>query len=238
MPFNGRNEGFCTHWKTQVIGKSNYVVIGAFSIPKNAVEFTENAKKNKFEAQFSINPVRKLFYVYVLETGNLTDAFEQAKKIRKETPYFDTWVFTGTLGEENVSGADLNPITGKGIKTIEASDVKEVEMQNAQREAGNSISASTPHQLWQTEQKSTVTTIEEVPEGSKRFLFRIFTPEKEKGGYVDVMDIYKTKPTKSASYRGNEVVSIKPVNRSGNISLVCEVFGYRKVQQPLNFNQP
>ncbi len=222
-----------------VIGKSNYVVIGAFSIPKNAIEFTESAKKNKFEAQFSINPLRKLFYVYVLQTGNLNDAFEQAKKIRKETPYFDTWVFTGILGEENVNGADLNPITGQGIKTIEASDVKEAAMQNSQRDAGNSIVASTSQSpVTAPEQKTAAAPIEEVSEGSKKFFFKIFTPEKEIGGDIDVMDLDKTRPAKSASYRGNEVVAVKPVNRSGNISLVCEVFGYRKVQQPINFNEP
>ena len=55
---------------------SNYVVIGAFSVPKNAIEFTEIAKKNNIEAQYSINPVRKLFYVYVMQTGDLPTAFE------------------------------------------------------------------------------------------------------------------------------------------------------------------
>jgi len=31
---------------------------------------------------------------------------------------------------------------------------------------------------------------------------------------------------------------VKPANKSGNVSFVCEVFGYRKIQQPLNFNEP
>ena len=196
-------------------GKFNYVVIGAFSIPKNAIEFTENARKNKLGAQFSINPVRKLFYVYVMETGKREDAIEEAKKLRKETSYYDTWVFTGNLGEENSDGADVNPVTGKGIETIEASD-------------------SNPNQ-----QNSTPPGIDEMPAGGKNFFFKIFSGEKEIPGDIDVMDRRdKGESRKIASYRGNEVVSIKPVNSSGNISLQCDVFGYRKVQQPLNFNEP
>src|SRR2546423_13684995 len=85
----------------QPVDGNSYVVIGAFSIPKNAMEFTESAKRKKLGAQFSINPSRNLFYVYVMETHNREDAFEAARKIRKETSYFDTWVYTGSLGEES-----------------------------------------------------------------------------------------------------------------------------------------
>ncbi|MBS1505589.1 MAG: OmpA family protein [Bacteroidetes bacterium] len=231
--------------------KSNYVVIGAFSIPRNAEEFTENAKKNKFDAQFSINPARKLFYVFVLHTGNLQSAFEEAKRLRKESPYYDTWVFSGVLGEDEKKGDDLNPITGKGIQHIQPSDPKEVAKNTAQPDQPNQPNTIVP------EVNNTVTTAntaqpnveqnntntpslfeEEIPEGSKKFLFKIAAGEKEIGGDIDVMDLDKNQPRKVASYRGNEVVNVKPANKSGNVSFVCEVFGYRKVQQPVNFNDP
>jgi len=41
-----------------------------------------------------------------------------------------------------------------------------------------------------------------------------------------------------ATYRGNDAVTVKSVNKSGNMVLECEVFGYRKLQVPLNFNNP
>jgi outer membrane protein OmpA-like peptidoglycan-associated protein len=31
---------------------------------------------------------------------------------------------------------------------------------------------------------------------------------------------------------------VKPINKSGNIAVVCDVFGYRKVQLPMNINEP
>jgi outer membrane protein OmpA-like peptidoglycan-associated protein len=84
-----------------------------------------------------------------------------------------------------------------------------------------------------------VSEIEEVEAGSKKFLFKVFTNnQKEIQGDIDVMDLDKTKPRKVASYRANETVNVKPANKSGNVSFVCEVFGYRKIQTVANFNQP
>ena len=33
-------------------------------------------------------------------------------------------------------------------------------------------------------------------------------------------------------------MNVKPINKSGNLALVCDLFGYRKVQIPINFNEP
>ncbi len=220
-------------------GKLNYVVIGVFSVPKNAIEFAENAKRNKFDAQFSINPAQKLFYVYVLQTSDQKAANEEAEKIRKETPYSDTWVFTGILGEDENKSASTNPITRKAIAPSQTPDTKEAEAaKSTVQPVIESIITTGDTKTEQLNINPSPSTIEEVPEGSKSFLFKIFTEEKEIGGDVDVMDLDKTKPRKSASYRGNEVVNVKAANKSGNISLVCEVFGYRKLQQILNFNEP
>src|SRR5277367_4394209 len=69
----------------------NYVVIGAFAIESNAVDHVETAKKLKYNAELAINPNRHLFYVYVLKTSDARMAFSEADKIRKATPFFDTW---------------------------------------------------------------------------------------------------------------------------------------------------
>ncbi len=130
---------------------SNYVVIGAFVSRSNATQFVENVKKLDFKAISEINTNRNLYYVYVLRTDNKKTAFSEANKIRvlrsdelkaafveanktfveankirKETPFYDTWVYTGLLGSESLSrGADINPTTGKDIAKIEVRDVKQ-----------------------------------------------------------------------------------------------------------------
>jgi outer membrane protein OmpA-like peptidoglycan-associated protein len=230
---------------------SNYVVIGAFSIPKNAIEFTENAKKQNFKAEFAINPNRNLFYVYVLHTGDKKMAFDEANKLRTGSPFDDTWVYTGLLGEdlELGKGSDINPVTGEKIVRIEANDHNTTSELTASTtilpEKINPEKNNEVKQITETEKSVPavepvlVSTVEEVEEGSKKFLFKIFTASnKDIQGDVDLMDLDKTKPRKMASYRGNEPVNVKPANKSGNIALVCEVFGYRKIQTVTNFNEP
>lgn len=231
---------------------SNYVVIGAFSIPKNAIEFTNNIKQSNPTAEFSINPLRKLFYVYVLTTADVEAAFNEAKKLR-EGGYSDAWVFSGVLGEdqeEPSKGTDTNPITRRSIDKVEVSDNKAVQESSvppvetavATVPTENSTTATTDPGTTVLDTTPTVvpvSAIEEVEAGSKKFLFKVFTNnQKEIQGDIDVMDLDKTKPKKVASYRANEPVNVKPANKSGNVSFVCEVFGYRKIQTVANFNQP
>lgn len=224
---------------------SNYVVIGAFSIPKNAIEFTNSAKQKNLAAEFSINPNRKLFYVYVLATPNQEAAFEEAKKLRLNPNFSDTWVYTGILGEEEIQGADTNPVTRENISIVNPADAPVVSQTIATPDGAqvNPLAtepasvAAIPSSIPET---VTPAVVEEMEPGSKKYLFKIYTSthQKEIQGDVDVMDLEKAKPKKIASYRGNEVVNVKPANKSGNVSFVCEVFGYRKIQTVANFNQP
>ncbi|HNP06035.1 MAG TPA: OmpA family protein [Cyclobacteriaceae bacterium] len=81
---------------------TNHVVIGAFSSRENAVRFTDEAKQSNPDVVFNINPDRKLFYVYVVKTADRVQAFAEARRLRKESKYWDTWVYYGALGESDV----------------------------------------------------------------------------------------------------------------------------------------
>jgi len=95
---------------------SNHVVIGAFASRENAIRFTEEAKLNMPNAKFDINPNRKLFYVFVTRTENRVQAFAEARKLRKESKYWDTWVYFGTLGEsENLVAKGMSEKATKGV---------------------------------------------------------------------------------------------------------------------------
>src|SRR5262249_39433399 len=73
----------------------------------------------------------------------------------------------------------------------------------------------------------------------KNFLFKLFRAmdNKEVAGDVDVIDTDRTR--KMGSYKGNVPVKVSdPASKSDNVSLVCEVFGYRKLQRDMNYNTP
>ena len=233
---------------------SNYVVIGAFSLPKNAIEFTEEARRHNLSAEYSINPLRNLFYVYVLHTGDRQVAFEEAKKLRKKSPYSDTWVYTGLLGENQEKGNDVNPITGDKIVSIEAQDqatAPHASQPTATSPAVAGQTSSPGERPINTKVNETVRAleevmaasakadqIEEVELGGKKMLFKIvaYASGSKVQGDVDIIDLDKAKPKRVASYRGNEAVNVRSANKSGNVAFECEVFGYRKISTKANFN--
>ena len=91
----------------------NYVVIGAFEFKKNAIKFSNQASK-EFTVSYEINPARNLYYVYILKTSDKKQAIEEALRLQSNSPYNDTWVYSGPLGAaENAvtAGKDINPAT-------------------------------------------------------------------------------------------------------------------------------
>jgi outer membrane protein OmpA-like peptidoglycan-associated protein len=214
---------------------TNYVVIGAFAIESNAIDHVETAKKLKYNAVYEINPNRHLYYVYVLRTGDAGLAFTEAARIRKETPFWDTWVYNGTLGAVPVTKASDVPAGEHPT----AATTQNKDTPAAERPTGSTPGGTDTSVMAQSVPKDTVAAAPEplVPkEGEKIFYFKIFSKEGEVAGDVDMIDVERTK--KVASYKGNQPVILRAVNKSGNVTLVCGVFGYRKLQINLNFNQP
>lgn len=188
-----------------------YVVIGAFANPRNANEFTENAKNNGLDAHNEFNSTRKLFYVFILETPDKPEAVSLALKHQHESVYPDTWVYTRMLSST------------PQVVHIDKADMTGGSSNNASDTLRNEISQPTL-----------------LADGSKEFIFKLRSIDTGENiaGDVDVFDADIIKGRKVISYRGNDVVTVKPINKSGNIVVVCDVFGYRKVQLPLNFNDP
>ena len=191
-----------------------YVVIGAFANPRNATEFTENAKKKNMEAHSTFIAARKLHYVYIHETPNKDDAITLALKLRSQSTFSDTWVYSSLLTD--------HPLVVK-IEKTEPVVEKKIEKDTVAEEFKQPI-VETPKPA----------------DGSKAFIFKIRSIDtgKEVTGDVDIYDADIIKGRKLVSYRGNDVVNVKPVNKSGNLVVVCDMFGYQKVQLPINFNEP
>ncbi len=196
--------------------KSNYiVVIGAFAVHRNAINFTSHAKGMKYDAQFEMVGNRNLYYVYVLGTDDRSQAIREAQRLRDETEFKDAWVFGGEPESSGVS--DINPDTEQKFETVP-------------EESSSLLPTET-------------TSVEEKPVADAtlgmNFIFNLYRAAdgNKVEGDVDVIDLDRAR--KLASYKGNEPVRISsPNNNSGGISLVCNTFGYRKVQRDINYKNP
>jgi hypothetical protein len=77
--------------------KQYHLVVGGFSNENNAKKFTKYVRTTFYDAAYSLNAQRKLFYVYVYKTSNRKDAFSRAALLQQESEFRDAWVYYGIL---------------------------------------------------------------------------------------------------------------------------------------------
>jgi outer membrane protein OmpA-like peptidoglycan-associated protein len=222
---------------------TNYVVvIGAFSIQKNAVNFVSKASQLSMDAKYEMNQSRHLYYVYVLTTTDRQQAIDEALRLRKDSPYNDTWVYHGNLGSANASsnGSDINPTTSESIPQVSAKDPAVSSTEITTAEAG--IVAAPGISQAKEEEKGDSTSLVETPEveiTGKAYFFKIFRSDDQAQVEGDVNVIDAERSRKIGTFVGNKRVGVTdPKNKEGNVSFVCEIFGFRKVQRDLNFTNP
>jgi outer membrane protein OmpA-like peptidoglycan-associated protein len=237
----------------------NYVVIGAFAVHKNAIRFTNHASMLKMSAKFEMNPSRNLYYVYVLSTEDREAAIREANKLRAETEFTDTWVYSGQMGKflgggspSYGHGVDINPVTQAKMESVpanSASGSNERQVTPGQTQPTSSTETTKPGTQNDSVTKESVMPAASVGPGSapdtsdeidgKSFVFNIVrdVDHEKVEGDVDVIDPDKSK--KVGTFKGNTPVRItSPGNKSGTVSLVCEVFGYRKLQKDIDYAEP
>lgn len=209
----------------------NYVVIGAFEFKKNAVKFTSKAS-SEFKASYEVNPNRNLYYVYILKTSNREEAIAEALRLQANSPYNDTWVYSGPLGNDRgtMTGSDINPVTEQRIDAVKASDAAVTHEPIIEPEITKEVSG---------EESEEAKPLAVNDDRQKNFFFKIYRADNNATleGNVDVIDIERSR--KLGTYEGNTPVQVtSPGTASGNISFLCDVFGYRKVQKNVSFADP
>jgi len=229
----------------------NYVVIGAFRIHKNAIRFTSHAKADlSLDARYEMNPNRNLYYVYVLNTSDREEAIAEAKRLREESEFKDTWVYNGFLGTlpegqsaAMYAGVDINPVSQRSMNPVSGDQTEPNNtLTNAVSDASNDTgSILVSETVSPSEPALTGTNAEEEDEeiAGKKFYFKLsrILDNNVVEGDVDVIDNQKLR--KIGTYKGNTNVRVMtPSGNSAQVSLVCEVFGYRKTQRDIDYNNP
>ncbi len=217
--------------------RSSYVVIGVFAKINNAIRYTDKANKDNFSAQYAINPDRKLYYVYLLNTTDYKRAIAFMIKMRVETEYKDCWVFIGKLGKETVGQIEEKP-AGKPVER----KPEEVKKDTVLIETVTKIDSAAikkpeepkPEEPKPEEPKPVV----KKPEG-KPFYFKLVNvvSGNEVMGEVHIQE--SNKATQYQAFRGNEIAYLKaPVNKNGTYTLITQAPGYQQIKTVISYNDP
>ncbi len=171
-------------------------------------------------------------------------------------------MMSGSAQQMITRGVDINPVTEQKIEHVQENDPTHSASTSKQQDESSLVSTGTTTALPQTtttepsqlnttsiaDQSTSSSTTESKTDQSSEldhgveganFFFKIFrSVDNEKvEGDVDVIDIDRTR--KMGTYKGNMGVKVSdPASKSDSVSLVCEVFGYRKVQRDVNYTTP
>ena len=214
-----------------------YVVIGVFAKIDNAIRYTAKANKNNFSAQYAINPPRKLYYVYLLDTDERAKAFAFMIKMRVETDYKDCWVFIGKLGEQTAAPVEEKPVVEKPVveKPVEERPVIEEKKDSIVFEP---VPMDTVVVVKEEPKPVEPKPVEKKPEG-KPFYFKLVNVESgnDLKGLVHVQETGRA--TQFQAFRANEVAYLKaPLNKKGTYKVTTQVPGYQQVVVTITYNEP
>lgn len=212
-----------------------YIVVGAYakSQEKIAQQYVEVLKGKGHHADYGYNSARRFHFVYLKYFNNLRESLGEMKITRKEGTFKDAWV--------RVISGDI-PVAQKTIVHENSSlDSGAVVSTQKQEESTSGDSNTTASEIGQME----VTDNPEIVQhsvmtlGNTEVFLSLFNAQNNRivDGEVEVIDSDRAKLLKKV--KGNEyLVLTDPKSASGQLTLICDVFGYRKIQQEINYPLP
>jgi outer membrane protein OmpA-like peptidoglycan-associated protein len=201
--------------EVDVLPSGHYVIIGAFAVQQNAITYQDVIQRSGLAVKSGYVPSRNLYYVCLDMRLNIEACLEQVKVTRQDPRFPDAWV--RWVGDESPTKAEPLP----EVKT----------------EAENTVVLA-----------EEIT--EEVPEASMQFVsnpsldktevfLSLYNESNDRvvEGKVRVIDSEKARLLTEVD--GNTYLMLPdPKSKSGKLVLLCEAFGYRKIQHEIDFNKP
>lgn len=237
-----------------------YTVVGAYDKSKEdyALRYVQSLNSKGLEANYGFNTSRDLYFVYLQSHSDLKTSLEAMYKLRGGSEFKDAWVrvVPGVIGQR---GEEARPVVaepvpaGATIVTVpqEKTAIKPVEeidvVEDKKQEAVNGGPADVKEPM--VEEVVTDEVTEEPDEkiiqvfpvnlGNSEIFLSLFNASNNRiiDGDVQVVDTDRGKLIKTV--KGNEYLTLPdPKNQSGKVTLICDVFGYRKLQLEVNYRSP
>jgi outer membrane protein OmpA-like peptidoglycan-associated protein len=226
---------------TKELSPGYYVVVGAYAATKeeNAKHFVEVLIQRGHEADYGFNTSRNLYFVYINYFTTLKASIEKMEAVRASKKFVDAWVRV-VPGYVKMDEQKKNETT----VTSTADNKQQVDPSKTPDEKSNTnISNTIP-----VENDSSTTDvkdnepIKQFPKmtlGNTEVFLSLYNARNNRivDGEVQVIDTERARQI--TKVKGNEYLILPdPKSKSGQLTLVCDVFGYRKIQQEINYPLP
>lgn len=247
-----------TSAQTNHIPKGYAVVVGAYSLNKVdlALKFTKQVADQGYDARFGINESKSLILVYIDHTESFREAIAKMKEIRQKENYEDTWVHVKTsqarlaLTPEQKEQSEKTTAVMKKEVVNSLGDIYAERFKDKEDTADEEevATVSEPKVEEKKEEEKTVekiTIAEEAaqPEASEDGRLAVYfdlintTNNQPVEGEVQIIDTERSKLLNVVE-SGKYVKLDDPDNRTGQLTVIVDVFGFRKLQKEFNYYEP
>ena len=212
--------------------KGMYLIIGAFRIKENAVNYANSVKIEGKRPGIGIYDKTGLYYVYAYKTkDDLQYARDKRTELRATDKFYDAWILYVGLNLE-----DLEKGLAEKTAREETPDMaliaqpKEIpppdELETKKEKEKKDVDFMPPPPVQQDKKLY-------------NYIFRVInaTTLKEVPGYITIIDAARNKAMKSVS--SNQLHQLEaPKSQSKEIIALCDIFGYVKEQAKFKIDDP
>src|SRR6187551_3732787 len=211
-----------------------YVVVSAYAKSRENVaqNYVELLKLKGYKANYGFNSSRNLYFVYLSYFDNLKASLQEMRNTRNKGEFTEAWVRVVPGDITNAPLATLAPVPVEPAKPVEkpatASEAVVVPPVDNVSEADPAIMDNPEIKQYP------VMTL-----GNTEVFLSLYNARNNRivDGMVTVVDTERAK--QMTKVKGNEYLVLPdPKSKSGQLTLICEAFGYRKVQEEINYPLP
>lgn len=211
-----------------------YVVVSAYAKSRENVakNYVELLKLKGYSADYGFNTSRNLYFAYLSYFDNLKASLQEMRKTRNKGEFTEAWV---RVVPGDITDAPLvkqAPVPVEPVKPL-AETVAKTE----------TVEVAAP--VESTEEDPEIIDNPEIKQypvmtlGNTEVFLSLYNARNNRivDGMVTVIDTDRSR--QMTKVKGNEYLVLPdPKSKSGQLTLVCDAFGYRKVQQEINYPLP
>ena len=198
-----------------------YTIIGVYSGAREAYaqKYAEELKSKGLKADYGFNASRGQYLIYVGYFSDLKSCLDDMREKRK-AGFPDAWVrvipgIIGSTSPQLATNADGQSGEGQASNSSEKKDGYDPE-------------------YWQPPIKQ----YDKMMLSNTEVFLSMYDKANNRivDGSIQVLNAYTKKPIKTVN--GNEYLYLPDPKGAGKLRLVCEVFGYKKIEYELNYQNP
>jgi outer membrane protein OmpA-like peptidoglycan-associated protein len=215
-----------------------YVVVAAYAKSRENVaqNYVEVLRLKGLSPSYGFNSRRNLYFVYLNYFDNLKESLQDMKHTRGQGEFTDAWVrvVTGDIGSKGNDSSTPATAPTAPVATEIPNDTKPVAVES-QPASSSAPSVQEP----EVTENPPIKQYPVMTLGNTEVFLSLYNARNNRivDGTVQVVDTDRSRLI--TNVKGNEYLLLPdPKSKSGQLTLICEAFGYRKIQQEINYPLP